>query len=101
MQVSVPGIYQKPAPYREQILTYSTALALTGRSAAFAPPMARRPAPEPRIRLLINFILTSKFALGRFRSLWAQSPKGWFLSPAYRLFVPRSPHAPPQASARL
>src|ERR1700712_4226409 len=60
MQVSVPGIYQKPAPYREQILTYSTALALTGRSAACAPPMARRPAAEPRIRLLTIFMLTSK-----------------------------------------
>src|ERR1700709_2762618 len=60
MQVSVPGMYQKPAPYREQILTYSTALALTGRSAACAPPMARRPAAEPRIRLLTIFMLTSK-----------------------------------------
>src|SRR5712671_5120328 len=60
MQVSVPGIYQKPAPYREQIFTYSTALALTGRSAACAPPMARRPAVEPRIRLLTFFMLTSK-----------------------------------------
>src|SRR4030081_3572506 len=60
MQVSVPGIYQKPAPYREQILTYSTALALTGRSAACAPLMARRPAAEPRIRLLTIFMLTSK-----------------------------------------
>src|SRR5271169_7104841 len=60
MQVSVPGIYQKPAPYREQILTYSTALALTGRSAACAPLMATRPAAEPRIRLLTIFMLTSK-----------------------------------------
>src|SRR3978361_1243842 len=60
MQVSVPGIYQKPAPYREQILTYSTALALTGRSAACAPLMAMRPAAEPRIRLLTIFMLTSK-----------------------------------------
>src|ERR1019366_7007369 len=60
MQVSVPGIYKKPAPYREQILTYSTALALTGRSAACAPLMARRPAAEPRIRLLTIFMLTSK-----------------------------------------
>src|ERR1700723_215060 len=60
MQVSVPGIYQKPAPYREQILTYSTALALTGRSAACAPLMASKPAAEPRIRLLTIFMLTSK-----------------------------------------
>src|SRR6266403_4589972 len=60
MQVSVPGMYKKPAPYREQILTYSTALALTGRSAACAPLMARRPAAEPRIRLLTIFMLTSK-----------------------------------------
>src|ERR1700736_6789558 len=63
MQVSVPGIYQKPAPYKEQILTYSTALALTGRSAACAPLMARRPAAEPRIRLLTIFMLTSKCVL--------------------------------------
>src|ERR1700756_4076525 len=60
MQVSVPGMYQNPAPYREQILTYSTALALTGRSAACAPLMATRPAAEPRIRLLTIFMLTSK-----------------------------------------
>src|SRR6202165_57418 len=60
MQVSVPGIYQNPAPYREQIFTYSTALAFTGRSAACAPLMAIRPAAEPRIRLLTIFMLTSK-----------------------------------------
>src|SRR5881392_4161833 len=60
MQVSVPGMYQNPAPYREQIFTYSTALALTGRSAACAPLMASRPAAEPRIRLLTIFMLTSK-----------------------------------------
>src|SRR6266852_8696976 len=64
MQVSVPGIYQKPAPYREQIFTYSTALALTGRSAACAPLMATRPAAEPRIRLLTIFMLTSKLLQG-------------------------------------
>src|SRR5215510_1923594 len=57
MQVSVPGMYKNPAPYREQILTYSTALAFTGRSAACAPPTARRPAAEPRTRLLIDFML--------------------------------------------
>src|SRR6267154_113339 len=60
MQVSVPGMYQKPAPYREQIFTYSTALALTGRSAACAPLMATKPAAEPRITLLTIFMLTSK-----------------------------------------
>src|ERR1700738_1734495 len=65
MQVSVPGIKKKPAPYSEQILTYSTALALSGRSAACAPPTARRPAAEPRMRLLIVFIYVSKF-VGRF-----------------------------------
>jgi hypothetical protein len=53
----VPGMYQNPAPYREQILTYSTALAFTGRSAACAPLMAIRPAAEPRIRLLTIFML--------------------------------------------
>src|SRR6202008_984426 len=68
MQVSVPGIYQNPAPYREQILTYSTALALTGRSAACAPPMARRPAAEPRTRLLTIFILTSKCVLCEYKA---------------------------------
>src|SRR6266404_4602357 len=60
MHVSVPGIYKNPAPYREQIFTYSTGLALTGRSAACAPLMASRPAAEPRIRLLTIFMLTSK-----------------------------------------
>src|ERR1700756_4714237 len=60
MQVSVPGMYQNPAPYREQILTYSTALALTGRSAACAPLTARRPAAEPKTRPLTIFMLTSK-----------------------------------------
>src|SRR5579871_2466213 len=56
MQVSVPGMYQNPAPYREQTLTYSTALALTGRSAACAPLTATRPAAEPSMRLFTNFI---------------------------------------------
>src|SRR5262249_50848391 len=56
MQVSVPGIYQNPAPYREQTFTYSTALAFTGRSAACAPPMATRAAAEPRTRLLTIFM---------------------------------------------
>src|ERR1700738_4369711 len=56
MQVSVPGIYQKPAPYSEQTLTYSTALALTGRSAACAPLMAISPAADPKKRLLIIFM---------------------------------------------
>src|SRR5439155_15257865 len=63
MQVSVPGMYQNPAPYREQILTYSTALALTGRSAACAPPTAMRPAAEPRIRLLIIVMLNLQVVL--------------------------------------
>src|SRR3981189_2698683 len=51
--VSVPGTYQKPAPYRLQTFTYSTGLAFTGRSAACAPATATRPAPQPRRRLLI------------------------------------------------
>src|SRR6516165_12550573 len=62
MQVSVPGMYQNPAPYREQILTYSTALAFTGRSAACAPPTANKAAAEPRTRLLPIFIFTSKLS---------------------------------------
>src|SRR6267154_4494565 len=55
--VSVPGTYQKPAPYRLQTFTYSTGLALTGRSAACAPAIATRPAAEPRRRLFTIFIL--------------------------------------------
>src|SRR6476660_10034786 len=60
MQVSVPGMYQNPAPYREQILTYSTALAFTGRSAAPAPPATSRLVAEPRITLFIKFMKASK-----------------------------------------
>src|SRR5262249_5659403 len=51
---------KNPAPYREQILTYSTALAFTGRSAACAPPTANKAAVEPRTRPLTIFIFTSK-----------------------------------------
>src|ERR1700753_2543800 len=75
MQVSVPGIYQNPAPYREQTFTYSTALALTGRSAACAPLMPTRTADEPRIRLLTNFIVNLQVALqGGFRIRWVLTP---------------------------
>src|SRR3569833_1422019 len=63
MQVSVPGMYQNPAPYSEQIFTYPTALAFTGRSAACAPPTAMRPAAEPSKRLLTNFMLNLQVAL--------------------------------------
>ena len=55
--VSVPGTYQKPAPYRLQTFTYSTGLAFTGRSAACAPTTATRPAAEPRRRLFTIFML--------------------------------------------
>src|SRR5215475_15271919 len=76
MQVSVPGIYQKPAPYREQILTYSTALALTGRSAACAPLIATRAAAEPRTRLLANFMLNLQVALSeKVRIRWVKHPR--------------------------
>src|SRR5258708_8582585 len=44
-----------------QTFTYSTGLALTGRSAACAPATATRPAAEPRRRLFTIFIVTSKF----------------------------------------
>src|SRR6266700_5143545 len=75
MQVSVPGMYQNPAPYREQIFTYSTALAFTGRSAACAPPTAIRPAAEPSKRLLTNFMLNLQVALqGRSLTRTANSP---------------------------
>src|SRR3954465_14373066 len=56
MQVSVPGMSKKPAPYSEQIRTYSIALALTGRSAACAPLTASSAAAEPRMKLLIVVI---------------------------------------------
>src|SRR6266404_9720638 len=82
MQVSVPGIYKKPAPYREQILTYSTALALTGRSAACAPLTAIRPAAEPRIRLLTIFMLTSKLLCREGSGIrWVKYPKVGSLHP--------------------
>src|SRR5262245_2170166 len=55
-QVSVPGTYQKPEPYRMQRFTYSTGLALAGRSAACAPATTTRPAAEPRRRLCSIFI---------------------------------------------
>src|SRR5438309_11181251 len=42
-----------------QTFTYSTGLALTGRSAACAPATATKPAAEPRRRLLTIFIVTS------------------------------------------
>src|SRR6201990_753782 len=57
MQVSVPGMYKNPAPYREQTFTYSTGLAFTGRSAACAPDAATRPAAETRRRLFTIFIV--------------------------------------------
>src|SRR5215471_18847818 len=43
-----------------QTFTYSTGLALTGRSAACAPGTAARPAAPPRRRLFTIFIVTSK-----------------------------------------
>src|SRR6202035_4382259 len=60
--VSVPGTYQKPAPYRLQTFTYSTGLAFTGRSAGFAAATATRPAAEPRRRPLTIFILNLQLA---------------------------------------
>src|ERR1700674_2241356 len=42
-----------------QTFTYSTGLALTGRSAACAPATATRPAAPPRSRLFTIFIVTS------------------------------------------
>src|SRR6266699_3290947 len=44
-----------------QIFTYSTGLALTGRSAACAPATATRPAAVPRRRLFTIFIVTSNY----------------------------------------
>src|SRR5215813_15531281 len=60
MQVSVPGTYQKPAPYKLQTLTYSTALAFTGRSAAWAPATANTPAAEPNNTRFTEFIIPSQ-----------------------------------------
>src|SRR5437868_6513987 len=75
--VSVPGTYQKPAPYRLQTFTYSTGLALTGRSAACAPATATRPAAEPRRRLFTIFMLNLQLAFGRgHRSLDPPKPLG-------------------------
>src|SRR5215468_6648446 len=61
--VSVPGTYQKPAPYRLHTFTYSTGLAFTGRSAACAPATATSPAAEPRRRLLTIRISDPPFTL--------------------------------------
>src|SRR5262249_33846729 len=55
-QVSVPGTYQKPAPYMLQTRTYSTGLALTGRSAACAPDPMASAAAEPRKMPPANFM---------------------------------------------
>src|SRR5262252_9334831 len=77
--VSVPGTYQKPAPYRLQTFTYSTGLAFTGRSAACAPATATRPAALPRRRLFTIFIVTSKF-------LWE--------GPVRRVLAPLVPSSP-------
>src|SRR5438552_14726117 len=63
MQVSVPGMKKKPAPYSEQTLTYSTALALTGRSAACAPLKAIRPAAELRMSVRAVIIEVSRPAI--------------------------------------
>src|SRR4030081_830604 len=100
MQVSVPGIYQKPAPYREQILTYSTALALTGRSAAWAPLMAMRPAVEPKTRLVTIFMLTSKLLYwarpgptvvrSHFRKNESLAPNSLSISTTVRAFIDRT-----------
>src|SRR5215831_8622649 len=54
--VSVPGTYQNPAPYRLQTFTYSTGLALTGRSAACAAATATRAAAEPSRTRFAMFI---------------------------------------------
>src|SRR5437762_11544761 len=59
MQVSVPGMKKKPAPYSEQTLTYSTAVALTGRSAACAPLRAIKPAAELRMSVRAVIIKVS------------------------------------------
>src|SRR5258708_12406537 len=59
--VSVPGTYQKPAPYRLQTLTYSTGLAFTGRSAAFTPPTTKPPAAAPHHTRVTALIPPSPF----------------------------------------
>src|SRR5947209_11072990 len=64
-----------------QIFTYSTGLALTGRSAACAPATATRPAAEPRRRLFTIFIVTSKFVVGRVPSAGHRSALEGPLSP--------------------
>src|SRR5262249_60041417 len=98
MQVSVPGIYQNPAPYREQTFTYSTALAFTGRSAACAPPSATRVAAEPRTRLLIIFIVNLQVALSREGSGPARDfPRmGWLPTKPLSRFAPCTPPRDPR-----
>src|ERR1043166_6780303 len=75
--VSVPGTYQKPAPYRLQTFTYSTGLALTGRSAACAPDIATRPAAVPRRRPFIAVIaILQCYSSGGIHPSSAPAPSG-------------------------
>ena len=98
--VSVPGTYQKPAPYRLQTFTYSTGLAFTGRSAACAPATATRPAAEPRRRLFTIFMLNLQLAFGRVPCKCGHTP-GRSLDPPKPLgAVPRL-MACPQKTRRL
>src|SRR5438552_13043189 len=87
MQISVPGMYQNPAPYREQTFTYSTGLAFTGRSAACAPDIATRPAADARKALFTIFIFVPPCLL----------PVGGFGLPEHCPWkVPLSPREPPR-----
>src|SRR5215468_12746746 len=92
-QVSVPGTYQKPAPYRLQTFTYSTGLAFTGRSAACAPATATRPAAEPRRRLFTIFICEPPVSLllGGFRESAAAPRKVPLIPVTTRRFQSKTP----------
>src|SRR2546421_9880543 len=83
MQISVPGMYQNPAPYREQTFTYSTGLAFTGRSAACAPDIATRPAADARKALFTIFIVVPPCLLpvGGFGLAGAAPLEGPLISP--------------------
>jgi hypothetical protein len=65
MQVSVPGMYQKPSPCTEQTRTYSTGAAfLVGRSAAAAPEIPAISAADPR-RMVLVIVIDSVSAISR------------------------------------
>src|SRR5262249_9864447 len=89
-QWGVPGKKKNPAQNGEKPLTYPPVLAFRERPAPAPPPMAMRPAAEPRTRLLIVFMLNLQVALkGRFRIRWVRHPRLVPLSLIHRLVASR------------